>query len=114
MNYSGNRNRKLVVLGAVLFASFCLFIQPSTSLAQQTTPAGQVVIKRDAIHLIPPEQFRVPISLQPTRQLSIRSLVEGLVQSVRVKPGAKVSSQEEVLRIESAKPRNYSNERRQI
>ncbi|HCS54257.1 HlyD family efflux transporter periplasmic adaptor subunit [Rubinisphaera sp.] len=72
--------------------------------ADPNLPSGtQLVIKRDAIHLISPDQFRVPISLKPTRQLDVRALVEGIIQNVRVKTGAKVSAQEEVLRIESAK-----------
>ncbi|MCG6154581.1 efflux RND transporter periplasmic adaptor subunit [Rubinisphaera margarita] len=99
-------------LRSALFVTLCtlgLFCANAPDLhAQRPDPnaqpaATQLIIKREAIHPISPDKFRVPISLAPTRQLDIRSLNEGIVQNIRVQPGGKVSGQEEVLRIESAK-----------
>ncbi len=96
----------VLICGIVLTSCLLIPAAPCTAqpAADPNLPSGTpLIIKRDAVHLISPDQFRVPISLKPTRQLDVRALVEGIVQNVRVKTGAKVSAQEEVLRIESAK-----------
>ena len=61
----------------------------------------QVIIKKDAVHIIPPEKFQAPISLQPIQLLEIRARVTGVVKNVRVKLGGSVRAQEELVQIES-------------
>lgn len=70
-------------------------------LAAQEEPS-QVVIKREAVRLISPDQFQIPLSLSAEKKVRIQSRVEGVVQNVRVQAGGKVSNQEEMLKIESA------------
>ncbi len=65
----------------------------------------QVIIKKDAVHLIPPEKFQAPISLQPIQLLEIRAKVSGVVKNVRVKLGGSVRAQEELIQIESERAR---------
>ncbi|MCA8982363.1 MAG: efflux RND transporter periplasmic adaptor subunit [Planctomycetaceae bacterium] len=62
----------------------------------------QVVIKRNAIHLLNPDDYRAPLSLTAINQVQIRARVEGVVQNVRPTPGMKVSLQEELIKIDSA------------
>jgi len=106
MLFLPKRSRVALFATLVCFGVFCTNaldaqMQRPDPNAQPT--GTQLIIKREAIHPISPDKFRVPISLTPTRQLDIRSLNEGIVQNIRVQPGGKVSAQEEVLRIESAK-----------
>ncbi|MBR9802387.1 efflux RND transporter periplasmic adaptor subunit [bacterium] len=77
----------------------CCLLVCGQELANAQT---QVAIKRDAVNLISPDNFREPLSLSASRSVDIRARVEGLIQNVRIKPGAKVSSQEELVRIDSA------------
>jgi len=88
---------KNAVVWNILLSSCVLACWQASAQAQL-----QVAIKRDAVNLISPENFRSPLSLQATRSVDIRAHVEGLVQNVRIKPGAKVSAQEELIRIDSA------------
>lgn len=105
-----NRSLRLPVAGLCCFAGLLLgcvdriSAQPPRPGADANAPAAApLIIQRDAIHLMSPSEFTRPISLKPTRQLVIRALVEGIVQNVRVQPGAKVSGREELVRIESSK-----------
>jgi len=61
----------------------------------------QVIIQRDAVQLMDPSEFQAPISLSPVRLLEVRSQIEGIVRTIRVKPGAVVKSQEELVLIDS-------------
>lgn len=61
----------------------------------------QVVIKRDAIHLMNPKDFQASVSLKPVRLLEVRSKLDGVIQNIRVKVGDVVKTQEELIQFES-------------
>ncbi len=89
--------RGMVCLGLV-----CVWLATTAGLLAAQEEPSQVVIKREAVRLISPDQFQIPLSLSAEKKVRIQSRVEGVVQNVRVQPGGKVSNQEELLKIESA------------
>ncbi len=101
------------LLALSVISHCCLFAQPPAipkPLAQvqadKAKPSKdddtvQVVIKKNAIHLMKPEKFQAAISLKPIRSLEVRTKVSGIVQNIRVKPGGMVRAQEELVQIES-------------
>lgn len=95
----------LLVTGSAAFWSGSQsegFAQPRPAAGSTATQnANWVIVKRDAIRPVPPENFQNHIALTPTKIVKIRASVSGTIQNVRVKPGSKVSAQEELIRIES-------------
>ncbi len=75
--------------------------EPGQTQAKPDSDVVQVIIKKNAVHLMQPEKFQAPISLEPVQSLEVRAKVAGVVKNVRVKLGATVRAQEEMIQIES-------------
>ncbi|MEZ6067471.1 MAG: HlyD family efflux transporter periplasmic adaptor subunit [Planctomycetaceae bacterium] len=62
--------------------------------------ALQVTIERAPFIVRPAASYDIPLKLVPARQVTIVALGDGLVQPVRVKPGDKVTTQSELVRLD--------------
>ncbi len=66
--------------------------------------SSQVVIQRDAIRLLNPEFFQVPLRLEPIRSLQITAPVDGVIRSIHMKAGQKADLQAEAVRLDDTVP----------
>jgi len=96
------------ILSFVVISESCLFAQPPAgarpgqpAMQPDTGDTMQVVIKKNAVHLMQPEKFQAPISLKPVQLLDVRAKVAGVVKNIRVKLGGTARAQEELVQIES-------------
>ncbi len=60
---------------------------------------GPVVIRREPLRLTAPDVYRLPLQLEPMKQLIIAAPCDGTVQSVDVEVGKSVKGQELLVRI---------------
>lgn len=65
----------------------------------------QVLIKRQALRLIPAERYRVICWLEPKKQIRLSATCEGVVRQLHVAPGEEVKLQAELVRLESTPQR---------
>lgn len=76
-----------------------------TAMAQANLPVAsagdQVVIKREACHIIEPNRYRVPLSVEAINTVTLVAPFEGTVKQLAAKPNAKLLSQAEVVRLDS-------------
>lgn len=75
---------------------------PPSTAPPSADSAEQVIIQREALKLIEPDAYRVPLYLVPNRSLDLTPLMDGVVSAVLVKPGQRVSVQAEALRLDPA------------
>lgn len=60
----------------------------------------QVTIERAPFRIRDAASYDIPLKLQAVRQVTLVALVDGVVQPYRVKPGEKLASQTELLRLD--------------
>ena len=91
------------VLIAIPAMTYTAWSQPAATdnrNAAQETAEERVVIHREAMRLINPQNYQVPLTLEPVHMVKLASPIGGTVQSVLRKPGDKVTSQSEALRLD--------------
>jgi len=112
---SSNVNRRLialVVFGLIVVGMGDVRAQPSAPNVPQSrggTPAKKtsanaperVFIRREAVRLIDPESFQVPLQLRPMRTVQLSAPVDGIVSAVLFKPGQSANAQAEAIRLDS-------------
>lgn len=90
--------------GALLVAAG-MALDPASTLAQANLPVAstgdQVVIKREACHIVEPNRYRVPLSVEAINTVTLVAPFDGMVKQLSAKANAKVLSQGEVLRLDS-------------
>lgn len=75
---------------------------PTESAPLPIANAGdQVVVKREAAHLIDADKYRVNLSLEPHQQVLLSAPHDAIVRQVLEKTNNKVKPQSEILRLES-------------
>ena len=78
--------------------------RPETPDAEQGAAAqpasGQIVIHRRALQLRSPEKYQISMHLEPRQTLRIASPFDGTVKAVLRKPGQKVDSATEIVRMD--------------
>uniref|UniRef100_A0A7C4LQC0 HlyD family efflux transporter periplasmic adaptor subunit n=1 Tax=Schlesneria paludicola TaxID=360056 RepID=A0A7C4LQC0_9PLAN len=72
--------------------------KPPLPLASQ---GDQVVVKRDAVRLLDPDKYRVPLFLEPHLTVTLSAPFDGVVKQVLFKPNSLVKAQSEVVRLEN-------------
>ena len=87
--------RRAVASGATVLAAALLY--PALLSAQSLT------IKREALALTDPMKYNVPLRTAPAKSIELTSAEDGYVRQVHFKPGEKVSSQQEALRLEDSR-----------
>ena len=97
MSQNSFRNRcRVVVAGLVAVAGAA-----AIGLGQNApVEPGPVVIRRESLRLIAPETYRLPLQLEPIKQLVIAAPCDGTVQSVDAEQGKGVKIQELLVRLE--------------
>ncbi|WP_146372974.1 efflux RND transporter periplasmic adaptor subunit [Symmachiella macrocystis] len=68
----------------------------------EEAPAA-LVIKRRAVVLEDPRTYQIPMRLEPVRSIAVIAPVDGIVQSVHVKPGDLLPSQGDVVRMDDTR-----------
>ena len=99
------------VLGVTLLLFLCGWVP--VFLAGQSLPAKNtqvresrgdtpepVVIHREALRLIDPEQYQIPLQLLPGRSIHLAATTDGVVREVSVKPGGQIKKQVVALRLD--------------
>lgn len=73
-----------------------------TPTAQEPTPQGpeQVIVEREAMKLIDPEVYQVPLKLLPSNFISVVSPATGMISALPVKAGDQLSAQTELFRLQ--------------
>ena len=71
------------------------FAQPGTS----TNKPQPIIIQREAVRLIDPSTFQIPLELRPARWIDIVAQVDGTVENVYVKSGESVDGQRATIRL---------------
>lgn len=62
-----------------------------------------LVIKRRSVVLEDPRTYQIPLRLEPVRSIAVIAPVDGIVQSVHVKPGDVLPSQADVVRMDDTR-----------
>ncbi len=86
----------------LMSVSIVVFIGGSVSLMfgqEAASDASSVVIRREPLRLTAPEVFRLPLQLEPTKQVVITAPCDGIVQAADVEAGKSVKSQEALVRM---------------
>jgi RND family efflux transporter MFP subunit len=73
--------------------------EPEQPAAVQPT-TGQIVIRRRAVQLRSPDKYQVSMHLEPRQTVRIASPFDGTVKAVLRKPGQKVDSATEIVRMD--------------
>jgi RND family efflux transporter MFP subunit len=63
-------------------------------------PGDTVVIKREAVSLIDPQKYRLPLYLSPIKSVTLAAPIDGLVRDLAAKPREKLQGQAEVARLD--------------
>jgi hypothetical protein len=75
--------------------------QGSQNEEETETPAPeQVIVEREAMKLIDPKVYQVPLQLRPSSFITVVSPATGVISNFSVKPGDKLSAQTELFRLE--------------
>lgn len=62
-----------------------------------------VVIKREALKIIDPQAYKVPLQLSASRKLELIAPADGQIRIVGVKPGQKVNKEAEAFRLDDSR-----------
>jgi biotin carboxyl carrier protein len=71
--------------------------------ADSATPqptAGQIVIRRQPLHLRAPEKYQISMHLEPKQMVRVASPFDGTVKSLLRKPGQKIETATEIVRMD--------------
>jgi len=69
--------------------------------ADTSTAPAEIVIHRRRIHLRSPEKYQVSMHLDPVRSVHLAAPFDGMVKSILHKPGEKLDSGTEVVRMDT-------------
>lgn len=67
------------------------------------TTDNQVVIRREAVRLTNPQHYQVALQLTPAKVIEVRAPVDGVLQSVNIKPGQKIGKGNELIRLDDSR-----------
>ncbi len=74
----------------------------SAKMPGDAVPAmGQIVIRRQRIHVRPAEKYQVSMHLDPVRTVRLAAPFDGIVKSILHKPGDRLESETEVVRMDT-------------
>ena len=93
----------------ILFLGFLLLGLPAIVVAFQEEGEKkdaadlEVVIKREALKLTDPRTYKVSMHLEAVRSVDLTAPADGVVRAVTVKPGQKLKSQGEAVRLDDSR-----------
>lgn len=105
-------SRQHIALGSVCLASCGLALfswrshaQDSRSESKGPLPVAaagdQVIVKRDATHIEPSQKYRVTLSMEPIRSVTLTAPFDGIVRQAEGKQNGKVQAQTDVVRLDN-------------
>ena len=62
----------------------------------------QVIIKREATHIEPPHKYKVTLSLEPVRSVTLTAPFDGIVRQADAKANTKLQPQADVVRLDTS------------
>jgi multidrug efflux pump subunit AcrA (membrane-fusion protein) len=99
--------RKKLRLPARWLAGLLVVSLPVIGVAYQEedkdSAEQEVVIKREVLKLTDPRTYRVLMHLEAVRALDLTAPVDGYVRTVTAKPGQKLKTQGEAVRLDDAR-----------
>lgn len=90
----------LIAIGALSFAIRSQTAAQDNSEGGEPKAEERVVIQREALRLIDPGSYQVPLKLEPVRRVHLAAPIGGVVQSVSREPGDEVLAQTEVVHLD--------------
>jgi membrane fusion protein (multidrug efflux system) len=67
------------------------------------SPTQEVVIKREAISIVPPDAYKVSLQLLPAKMLDLTAPHDGVIRSVSALPGQKVAREFDPVRLDDSR-----------
>lgn len=61
----------------------------------------QVIVNRAAVHVEPPHKYKVTLSLEPIRTVTLTAPFDGIVRQSDMKPNARIQPQTDVVRLDN-------------
>ncbi|HEY4259422.1 MAG TPA: HlyD family efflux transporter periplasmic adaptor subunit [Schlesneria sp.] len=61
----------------------------------------QVIVKREATNVEPPHKYKVTLSLEPIRSVTLTAPFDGIVRQMDGKPNSKVQAQTDIVRLDN-------------
>jgi multidrug efflux pump subunit AcrA (membrane-fusion protein) len=91
-----------VVVCSLATTAFQATGQDSKSAALPSAAAGDsVIVKRDGLHVLQPQSYRVPLWLEPIRSITLTAPFDGIVRQADTKPNSKVQAQTDIVRLDN-------------
>lgn len=105
-------SRQHIVFGIACLASCGLALFSFNSVGQDSrseskgalpmAAAGdQVIVKREATNIEPPHKYKVALSLEPIRSVTLTAPFDGIVRQMDGKPNSKVQAQTDIVRLDN-------------
>jgi RND family efflux transporter MFP subunit len=105
-------SRQHIVFGSACLASCGLALFSFNSVGQESrseskgalpmAAAGdQVIVKREATNIEPPHKYKVALSLEPIRSVTLTAPFDGIVRQMDGKPNSKVQAQTDIVRLDN-------------
>jgi len=96
---------RILVTGAVAllftFAGTTAESQVAGDAQGDAAPAEQVIVQREAISIINPEKYQIPLQLKPSNFVTVVSPRHGIIDDLNIKPGSTLTPQSEVFRLKN-------------
>ena len=86
------------------FAGTTAECQVAGNTAQGDTaqaPPEQVIVQREAISIINPEKYQIPLQLTPSNFATVVSPRHGVIDDLNIKPGSTLTPQSEIFRLKN-------------
>jgi membrane fusion protein, multidrug efflux system len=64
-------------------------------------PPEQVIVEREAINVINPEKYQIPLQLKPSQFVTVVSPRHGVIDDLNIKPGSTLTPQSEIFRLKN-------------
>jgi RND family efflux transporter MFP subunit len=105
-------SRQHIVFGSACLASCGLALFSFNSVGQESrsdskgalpmAAAGdQVIVKREATNIEPPHKYKVTLSLEPIRSVTLTAPFDGIIRQMDGKPNSKVQAQTDIVRLDN-------------
>lgn len=70
---------------------------------KSASPVQQVIVRREAVQLLPPEGYRVRLALQASKAIDLVAPVDGMVRVISARQGDSVREKTEVIRLDDTR-----------
>lgn len=89
------------LIAGLLLASLTASVFAQRGTTDEEAGPEHAVIERMPLELRDPRTYQVPMHLQPVTSIQLVARLDGIINNVLVKPGERVTAQEEIVRMDS-------------